>query len=288
MLPHLPFLPWPTTYGLLVALGFFLGWRLVGNLAPRVGLPPVLARDTVVLAALVGLIAAKALLVVLEPWVLEDPLQVVTQAGVFYGGLIGAVVAAIVQAYRRGFDVQAFGDAAAPALALGHAFGRLGCFAAGCCWGRACDAPWGVRYTDPEAIVLSVQPWVAGVPLHPTQLYEAVAELLLAALGAWLLTRRRFVGQVWWTYVALYAIFRAINETFRGDPRGAWHGISTSQLLAGALFAVAAVMLVVQRRRARLPFPGASAPAGGGDVPRPAGDGPDGSGPPGGPGDGPP
>jgi phosphatidylglycerol:prolipoprotein diacylglycerol transferase len=256
MLPHLPLLPWPTTYGLLVALGFLLGWLWIGRLAPRVGLDPALARETVVLAALCGLVGAKLLLLVLEPWLVTAPWELLTQAGVFYGGLVAAVAFAIAWSRRLGFDVQAFGDAAAPALALGHAFGRLGCFAAGCCWGRPCELPWGARFTDPEAIVLAIQPWVAGRPLHPTQLYEAAAELALAGLAALLLGRRRFVGQVWWSYVALYAVIRSVIEHFRGDPRGTWHGVSTSQGVAGLLLLVAAVMLVVQARRAPLARPG--------------------------------
>jgi phosphatidylglycerol:prolipoprotein diacylglycerol transferase len=127
---------------------------------------------------------------------------------------------------------------AAPAVALGHAIGRIGCFLAGCCWGRECSSPWAVTFTDPAAERNVGVP--LNVPLHPTQLYEALGNLLILAL---LLTfeNRRWKGQTFAWYLGAYAILRGTLEFFRGDPRGSVldGAVSTSQLIALAGLAAA-------------------------------------------------
>ena len=121
----------------------------------------------------------------------------------------------------------------APGIALGHVTGRLGCFAAGCCYGRPTDVPWGVIFTDPLAAANVGTP--LGIRLHPTQLYEAGAELLILAFL--LATERRgrpFPGRTFWLYMFLYAVSRYVIEIYRGDPRGVvpFLGISTSQFIS--------------------------------------------------------
>ena len=254
MLPRLGPLPFPTTYGLLVAAGLVVALWLLRRTAPRVGIRAQQAQDLVVWSCLVGLLGAKLLLILLEPRAfLQAPWELLFQAGVFYGGLVAAVATGWVLAKRRGLDAHALGDAVAPALAVGHAFGRLGCFFAGCCWGRACDLPWAVVYTDPHAAATSgIFP--AGTPVHPVQLYEAAGNLLLALGAWWLLGRRRFSGQVWWSYVAAYALLRFSLEELRGDPRGSWLGglLSTSQGIALVGLLLAHVFLFLRRRDGRL------------------------------------
>ena len=255
MLPKLGPLPFPTSYGLLVAAGLVLALLVLRRLAPRVGLPAQPAQDLLVWAALAGLLGAKLLLIALDPAsFLRRPWEVLFQGGVFYGGLIAAVLTAYLLARRRGFDPHALGDAAAPALAIGHALGRIGCFLAGCCWGSACDLPWGVVYSHPDAAATAgIVP--AGTPVHPVQLYEAAGNFGLAALAFALLWRRRFVGQVWWSYVLGYALLRFSVEELRGDERGEVLGglFSTSQGIAllGALAAFVILYLRSSRPSAR-------------------------------------
>lgn len=253
MFPHLGPLPFPTSYGLSVALGLVVALVLIRRLAPRVGVPGQQAQDVVVWSCLGGLLGAKLLLVVLEPRVfLEKPWEIFFQGGVFYGGLIGGVVTLILVCLKRGIDPNALGDACAPAIPLGHALGRVGCFLAGCCWGSSCDLPWAVSYTHPDAAATgSILPF--GATVHPVQLYEAFGNVLLAGLVYLIFRHRRFAGQAWWSYAAAYAVLRFLLESFRGDPRGAWFGdlLSTSQGVAVLAFLAAVTMLRVQSRRGR-------------------------------------
>ena len=124
---------------------------------------------------------------------------------------------------RHGLPFWTTCDVFAPGIALGHVTGRLGCFAAGCCYGRPTNVPWAVIFTNPLAAANVGTP--LGIPLHPTQLYEAGAELLI--LVVLLATERRgrpFPGRTFWLYMFLYAISRYIIEFYRGDPRGAIFG----------------------------------------------------------------
>jgi len=129
----------------------------------------------------------------------------------------------------------------------------LGCFAAGCCYGKATTVPWAVVFTDPAAAANVGTP--LGIPLHPTQLYEAGAELLI--LGVLLAAERRgrgFPGRTFWAYMFLYAVSRFIIEFFRGDERGMVFGtISTSQFISLLIVPVAVVMLLYLSRRTDLP-----------------------------------
>ncbi|MFZ5564464.1 MAG: prolipoprotein diacylglyceryl transferase, partial [Thermodesulfobacteriota bacterium] len=124
---------------------------------------------------------------------------------------------------------------------LGHAIGRIGCFFAGCCYGDVCDLPWAVTFTDPLTLARP------DVPLHPTQLYEAAANLMIFAVLFTLYRRAKFSGQLFLVYMAIYGIVRSIIEIFRGDARGfLFDGmLSTSQAVGLAAALVAIILLVV-------------------------------------------
>ena len=125
--------------------------------------------------------------------------------------------------HRHGMPFWTTCDVFAPGIALGHVTGRLGCFAAGCCYGRPTNVPWAIVFTNPLAAANVGTP--LGIPLHPTQLYEAGAELLI--LIVLLATERRgrpFPGRTFWLYMILYAVSRYIIEIYRGDPRGSVFG----------------------------------------------------------------
>jgi len=172
---------------------------------------------------------------------------------VFYGGLILAVVVAFWYIARHGLPFWTTCDVFAPGIALGHVTGRLGCFAAGCCYGRPTTLPWGITFHNPLAAANVGTP--LGIPLHPTQLYEAGAELLILLLL--LGTERRgkpFAGRTFWTYMLLYAISRYIIEFYRGDPRGVMFGMSTSQFISVILAPLSVAMLVwLSRQRPESP-----------------------------------
>jgi len=133
---------------------------------------------------------------------------------VFYGGLIGASLAVILKARLSHLPLWKLADVLAPSIALGHAFGRVGCLMTGCCYGRACDLPWAIRYpagheTHPVGELAT--------SVHPTQIYESLLNLALCLALAWLYRRKKFPGQVFATYLVGYAVLRAFVELFRGD-----------------------------------------------------------------------
>jgi len=135
-------------------------------------------------------------------------------------------------------------DVFAPGIALGHAIGRLGCLAAGCCYGKPTGMPWAITFHDPAAAANVGTP--LGVPLHPAQLYESVAELLILFLLV--ATERRgraFAGRTFWLYMLLYGVSRFVIEFYRGDPRGmVFDSLSTSQFISVVLVPLSLTMLL--------------------------------------------
>lgn len=175
--------------------------------------------------------------------------SIIWAGGVFYGGLIAAVVVALVLARRFQLRIWTTADLFAPGIALGHVIGRFGCLMAGCCYGRPTDLPWGITFTNPLAASNVGTP--LGVPLHPTQLYDASAELLI--LIVLLFTERKgraFEGRTFWLYMLLYGMSRFVIEFFRGDDRGMMFGVSTSQAVSIVVVPLAIAMLLRLRARA--------------------------------------
>ena len=241
------------TYGVLLAAAYLLGLKLAMTRAQKRGLDHNRVLDLGIYIIISALIGAKLLLLVTDfSTFRNDPKELLTLArsgGVFYGGLILAVVVALWYIRRAGLPLWTTCDVFAPGIALGHVVGRFGCLFAGCCYGKPVSAPhwWTVTFTDPFAAANVGTP--LGVPLHPTQLYEAGAELLI--LAVLLLTERKgrpFPGRTFWLYMLLYAVSRFIIEFFRGDDRGTVWMFSTSQFISILLAPLAIVMLVYLAR----------------------------------------
>jgi phosphatidylglycerol---prolipoprotein diacylglyceryl transferase len=230
------------TYGLLAAIALLVGLALSVRYAARHGMDADGTWTLGILAILAGIIGAKLLLVV-NNWAFykAHPREIFTlttlqAGGVWSGGLVAAVLVAWWYIRRNHLPVLKICDVFAPGIALGHAIGRLGCFAGGCCWGKPTTLPWGVVFTNPLASQLVGTP--LGVPLHPTQLYEMVVELGNFFLLARVLRRKRFDGQVIGAYMFVYGFARYFLEFLRDDPeRGSvLHGVmSGTQVLAIAL-----------------------------------------------------
>lgn len=206
------------TYGLLVAGGFLMGILLASKLARREGLEPERIIDLSFYILAASLLGARLLYVVIEyRYFLAHPLEAfkIWKGGlVFYGGMMGAMVAGVVYIRKHGLPLWKVGDVVAPSLAIGQAIGRWGCYFAGCCYGVKTDVPWAITFTDPKSLA------PLNIPLHPTQIYLSLNALLIFAVLLWLLRRKTFDGQVLWTYGILYSIGRFIIEYFRGDDRG--------------------------------------------------------------------
>ncbi|MCZ6694991.1 MAG: prolipoprotein diacylglyceryl transferase [Acidobacteria bacterium] len=247
------------TYGLFYAIGFLLALRVGVYYARRDGLSTARIVDLGIVTLIAGFIGAKVLLYMLHAdFYIENPrmiLRSLRSAGVFYGGFALALLAAFLYIRRHRLPFGRVADLAAPAVAAGQTIGRLGCFFAGCCFGKVCELPWAVTFTNPRARELTDV--TLNVPLHPTQLYHALANLGLFAITAFVMRRRRFDGQVFWIYVLLYALFRFTIEFLRGDhARGLYFGelLSTSQLIAiPVAFAAATLLVVLARRTTSIP-----------------------------------
>jgi len=213
----------------------------------------------IIISALVG---AKVLLLIVDyRQFLDNPgslIDLLRSGGVFYGGLIAAVTVALFYIWRHRMPMWTTTDVFAPGIALGHVVGRLGCLLAGCCFGRQTTVPWAISFHDPQAFAVAGTP--LGVPLHPTQLYEAGAEaLILAFLLAFERRGRQFPGRTFWTYMLLYGVSRFVIEFYRGDPRGTvFDALSTSQFVSVVLVPLSVVMLLLLSRR---PDPSRSAAA---------------------------
>ena len=234
------------TYGLAMAAGFLVALLVVRRLAPRVGLDLDRATEVAVWLVLGGLVGSRvtyALVATPEVGASRWELLLPWQPGhVWYGAFLGGVAALVLLRRRLGVPLADFADVCAPAVSVGHAFGRLGCFGAGCCWGREADLPWSVVFPPGGSCPLP------GTPLHPTQLYEAGGELLVFGALLWIWRRRRFPGQVFFAYIGLYAALRFAVELFRGDATPGLVGLTLAQTTAIGLGAAAAVGWLVARR----------------------------------------
>jgi phosphatidylglycerol:prolipoprotein diacylglycerol transferase len=245
-------------YGLLVACGYLAGILYLFRKAGPAGFSKDDLSDLVFYTVLSGMLGAKLFYAVtywdaLGPDLLSRALFLLRsfQYGfVFYGGLLAGGTAFFLTARRKKLDALKAADLAAPALALGHAFGRVGCFLAGCCHGGAAGGPLAVTFTNPAS---EVSPLCLGVPLHPVQLYEAAGNLLIFLVVNAMLSRRLAArlrpGLPVLAYAALYALLRFFLEFLRGDDRGAARlGLSPAQLISAAVFfgalAAAAVLKV--------------------------------------------
>jgi len=239
------------TYGVLLAAAYLFGLQLARVRAKERGLDANRVLDLGIYIIISALVGAKLLLLITDfKSFTADPRELLTLArsgGVFYGGLIVAVIVALWYIRRVGLPLWTTCDVFAPGIALGHVIGRFGCLFAGCCYGKPTTRPWGITFTDPFAAANVGTP--LGVALHPTQLYEAGAELLI--LIVLLVTERKgrpFPGRTFWLYMLLYAISRFIIEFYRGDDRGTVGMFSTSQFISIVLAPLAIVMLVYLSR----------------------------------------
>ncbi len=243
------------SYGLLIALGVVAGLWTLKRRADRAGMDGNRLVDFALWLVIWALLGAKVLLVVVElPRYWNNPgelLGVVRAGGVFLGGFIAALIAAVVLLRRYQLRALPTFDVLAPSLALGHAIGRIGCLMAGCCWGARCELPWAVTYTSELAADRLGTP--LHVHLHPFPVYAALFNLGLYALLAALYARRVEPGRVFATYLIAYGAGRFALEFTRGDELRGFvldHLLSTSQAISLGLVIIGiGLQIWVSRRR---------------------------------------
>ena len=232
------------TYGVLVALGFLAGLMVTLRLATRAGLAAETVTNLAVYCAIAGVLGAKLFMFLFDwSYYRQNPgeifsLSTLQAAGVFHGGFIAALVVAFFYMRRQKLAVLSTMDLFAPGVALGQSIGRLGCFAAGCCWGRECDLPWGVHFRSDFAA-----PVPLNVLLHPVQLYESIPNFFLFLFLYRLAQRKHRAGQIIGLYLVLYSTLRFCVEFFRNHEQGLLLGLSLTQWIALALGALGVAVL---------------------------------------------
>jgi phosphatidylglycerol---prolipoprotein diacylglyceryl transferase len=241
------------TYGVMAALGLIVGLAVVFHLARQQNLDPDKMWNLGGIAIFSGILGAKILMILVD-WnhYMQYPgeifsLGTLQAGGVFSGGLVLAIFTCWWYLHRNHIPFLRAADVFAPGIAIGHAIGRVGCFAAGCCWGKETNLPWAVTFTNPLANELVGTP--LNVHLHPTQLYEMVVEVINFAILYWMVKHKKFEGQVVGLYMFLYGIARYFLEFLRGDPgRGALFGgaMSGTQLIAICLVIAGGVLWMVR------------------------------------------
>lgn len=238
------------TYGFLIALGFLAALFVIKRLAIRSQLDPDRVLDLTFWSLLVGFAGSRLLFILTRyETYLADPLSMlrVWEGGlVFLGGPIAVFPFVVAYVRRHKLPIWKTMDVMIPGLVIAHMFGRFGCLSAGCCYGKPTGSNWGLRlYSE------LVDRDMRGIPLHPTQLYEASALFILFCGLLWVYRNRRFDGQVVLTYFMAYPVIRSIIEVFRGDLiRGfvidEW--LSTSQFISSLIFIAAFCALILKIR----------------------------------------
>ncbi|MEN6626362.1 MAG: prolipoprotein diacylglyceryl transferase [Candidatus Sumerlaeia bacterium] len=275
------------TYGLMIVVGIMAAIGLASFLARRRGMQPEFFQDLAMVALLAGFVGGRLLYVLLDvKYYLNNPGEIVFSRGgfVFQGGAILAILVCIWYIRRHRQPMFETADIAAPALVLAHAFGRIGCFLAGCCYGLTCTADHAHPVLEKIAVQYPLVKDAAGnpvemfnwayseqvrngliepgaaapLPIVPVQLFESAGNFLICAVLVWAWRRKRFSGQIAAMYLGLYGLLRFSLEFLRGDTeRGLWLGgsISTAQIISIGMIAAAAALWAARMNQGLEPIP---------------------------------
>ena len=233
------------TYGLFVALGFVAGIAVTIWLGKSHGMTPQQIMDMGFIIILSGIIGSRLAYILMNfSFYKGNPVEMIRlwNGGlVFSGGLIAVVFAMIWYARHHGLNILEIGDLWSPAAAIGQSLGRVGCFMAGCCYGRPTDIPWSVTFTNPKSLAL------LNIPIHPAQLYSSLLNLIIFIALLILTFKKTFKGQVFLWFLILHSTARLLLERFRGDDRGFILGTNwtTTQLMASLILLASVVALFV-------------------------------------------
>jgi phosphatidylglycerol:prolipoprotein diacylglycerol transferase len=244
------------TYGTLVALGFLAAMWITIRLARRSKLPSEPVTNLAIYCALAGLAGAKLFMILFDIRSYWNgtahlfSLDTLQAAGVYQGGFLVALITAILYIRHNHLPGLQTCDVFAPGIALGQAIGRIGCFAAGCCWGVETHLPWAVTFKNPEAWRLTGVP--LGIPLHPAQLYESLTDAAILLMLYWLISRPHPPGTILGWYLALYSSARFGIEFVRYHEQGLHFGLSYTQWISLGTLLVGLALLIARRSEPKL------------------------------------
>jgi phosphatidylglycerol---prolipoprotein diacylglyceryl transferase len=241
------------TYGFFLAMAFLISMYVAGREAKRRGGSPEQIYDLSFYSIVAAIIGSRIMDVILKwDYFSAHPLEIfmMWKGGLaFQGGLILGLLIMILYIHRHQMALWTTLDIMAFATPLGQFIGRLGCFMAGCCFGRECHQPWAVTFNHPDTLA------PMGVPVHPTQLYESFLSLGVFFFLMWLRHRQKFPGQIIGIYLLSAGAVRFFVEFFRGDERGPvlWLGMPSTQVVALGLILGATLFLVWRSQAAPAP-----------------------------------
>jgi phosphatidylglycerol:prolipoprotein diacylglycerol transferase len=239
----------------MIAIAFLTGLWTATLRARREHIPAERIAD-IVLWLMVGSILGARVAYVTTYWREEFAGQPISEIFavwhgglIYYGGLIGGIVAGVTYIAWKKMPLWKTADVLAPSIALGSFFGRIGCLLNGCCYGRPTNLPWGITFTNPQAQEISNTP--LNVPLHPTQIYDGLLNLILYVFLAWLFRRKKFDGEIFATYLICYAITRSVVECFRGDYTSLHYhfGLTPAQWVSVPMFVIGLALAAILSRR---------------------------------------
>lgn len=224
------------TYGLMTALAYGLAIYYCVKNRKYLGVSKEVLADILFYIILGALIGGKIFYIFFnwDSFCASTLIEKIRFGFVFYGGFIGAIIALLLCVKNKGITLIKAMDFFAPALALGHAIGRIGCFLAGCCYGKPTHSLLGVMFNNPDTLVPH---HLQHTHLYPTQLFESIANFILFIILAKIYKSQKKQGTTALTYIMGYALIRFIIEFFRGDDRGSsLLGLYPSQIIALILF----------------------------------------------------
>jgi phosphatidylglycerol:prolipoprotein diacylglycerol transferase len=237
------------SYGVMIALAFLAGLWTATRRARRENISGECIAD-ITLWLMVGAILGARTVYVATYWREEfadqpfSEIFMIQHGGlVYYGGLIGAIIAGAIFIRWKKLPLWKTADVLAPSIALGNVFGRIGCLLNGCCYGRACSFPWAIHFPANHA--------TGGAPVHPTEIYDAVLNFGVYLFLAWLFRSKKFDGQIFATYLLCYAVTRSFVEYFRGDYSDLHYhlGLTPAQWISVPIFVTGLALAAVLSRR---------------------------------------
>jgi phosphatidylglycerol---prolipoprotein diacylglyceryl transferase len=239
------------TYGLFVAVGFLVGLMVTVRIGKSQGITPQQTMDMGFLMIVAAIVGSRLLYILMNlGYYAQRPMDILKlwQGGlVFSGGVVCVILGVLWYTRRHQLSFWKMADMWAPAMAIGQGIGRIGCFMAGCCYGKPTGSDWGMVFTNPHSLA------PLNIPLHPTQLYSSVSNFIIFFVLLLLHRKKAFDGQVFLWLLVLHSTARLFVERFRGDDRGMvfQSGMTVTQLVTLVILFGAILALFIFKRRHR-------------------------------------
>lgn len=234
-------------YGFMISLGIAAAILLANYRGRKKEMDTDVIIDIAIYGIIGGVIGGKLLYILTElPYIIKNPVvlrDMLSGGFVLYGAIIGGALGAYIFLKRKNMSFIKYFDLVAPSIALAQSFGRIGCFLAGCCYGKPTDGPFGVVFKNSGYAP-------ANIHIHPTQIYSSIGDLAICLILIFFASKPRKDGQVGGLYMILYSIGRFFMEFLRDDPRGNVGIFSTSQFICIFILISGIIVYMIEKIKA--------------------------------------